>query len=393
MSSAVAVRCVVDSAAASKQQKEEAQHEAQERQLAAHVDGAGDRTRTNARGRLVQVLGHDAGVWRPGRTRSNPTSVPRTRRARRWALDALGRGDRNAGSVAPMETDDPQTTARAAADRAGVSVLDGRAMDRDGLVALADLFGEVWGRDPAMGPIVSAEILWATAHVGNPVVAAFSGDRLVGGTVGFVGVRDRTLRVHSHLTGVAGDAAGRGIGRALKWHQRAWCLARDITEVEWTFDPLVRRNAVVNLVHLGARPATWLDDLYGPMEDDRNAGLPTDRLLVRWGLTEARVQQAALGRAAEPRVEGLLRAGAEVVLDEDDAGAPVLTPTTGPRRLVRVPRDIESLRTRDRDLAAAWAGAVRDALGGGLRAGMRITGVTRDGWYVLVAPDGVAEMA
>lgn len=292
-----------------------------------------------------------------------------------------------------METDDPRTTARAAAEHAGVSVLDGRALGRDGMVALADLFGRVWGRDPAMGPIVSAEILWAAAHVGSPVTAAFAGDRLVGGTVGFVGVRDGTTRLHSHLTGVEPEASGRGVGRALKWHQRAWCLARDISEVEWTFDPLVRRNAVINLVHLGARPATWLDDLYGPMQDERNAGLPTDRLLVRWRLTEARVHQAALGRAAEPRIEGLRRAGAEVVLDEDADGAPVLTPTTGPRRLVRVPRDIESLRAHDRDLAAAWAGALREALGGGLRAGMRITGISRDGWYVLVAPDGVAEMA
>ena len=82
MSSAVAVRCVVDSAAASKQQKEEAQDEAQERQLAADVGGAGDRPRANAGGRLVQVLVHGEGVWRPGHPGSNPTSVPRSRRAR-----------------------------------------------------------------------------------------------------------------------------------------------------------------------------------------------------------------------------------------------------------------------------------------------------------------------
>lgn len=300
---------------------------------------------------------------------------------------------REGASVGAMELDDPHDTARTAAERARVTVVDGRALDRDGLAALADLFGRVWGRDRAMGPIVSAEILWATAHVGNPVVAAFDDGRLVGGTVGFLGVRDGTTRVHSHLTGVAADVAGRGIGRALKWHQRAWCLDREITEVEWTFDPLVRRNAVVNLVHLGARPASWLDDLYGRMQDERNAGLPTDRLLVRWRLTEARVQQAALGRAAEPRLEGLRRAGAEVVLDVDRSGAPVLSPTTGPRRLIRVPHDIEAMRTTDPDLAAAWAAALREALGGGMRAGMRVTGITRDGWYVLAAPDGVAEMA
>ncbi len=292
-----------------------------------------------------------------------------------------------------MDPAEPAETARAAAEGAGVTIVDGDTLDRAQLVALAELFGRVWGRDPAMGPIVSAEILWATAHVGSPVAAAWRGDTLVGGSTGFVGVRDGTSRVHSHLTGVRADATGTGIGRALKWHQRAWCLDHGIDVVEWTFDPLVRRNAVVNLVHLGARPVGWFDDLYGPMDDARNAGLPTDRLLVRWDLRDARVQQAAAGRVAEPRLEGLRRAGAAVVLDADDRGAPVLSPTDAPRRLARVPADIEAIRAADRDLAAAWAAAAREAIGRAIQQGLRVTGITRDGWYVLAAPAGVTEMA
>lgn len=292
-----------------------------------------------------------------------------------------------------MDPDEPTTTARAAAERADVTITDGPELGRPALVELAELFGRVWGREPAMGPIVSAEILWAAGHVGAPVAAAYADGELVGGSVGFVGVRDGTPRVHSHLAGVRSDVTGRGIGRALKWHQRAWCLRHGVGTVEWTFDPLVRRNAVINLVHLGARPVTWLDDLYGRMQDARNAGLPTDRLLVSWDLTDARVQQAAAGRVAEPRLEGLRRAGAAVVLDADATGAPVLSPTTAPRRLARIPDDIEAVRAADRDLAAAWAAAAREAIGQAMREGLRITGVTRDGWYVLAAPGGVAEMA
>lgn len=294
-----------------------------------------------------------------------------------------------------MERDDePRATARAAAERAGVTVVDGPELDRAALTELADLFGRVWGRDPAMGPIVSAEILWACSHVGSPVAAAVDGDgRLVGGSVGFTGLRDGTPRLHSHLAGVRPDRAGGGIGRALKWHQRAWCLDHGIDTVEWTFDPLVRRNAVLNLVHLGARPTHWFDDLYGAMTDDRNAGLPTDRFLVTWDLFDARVRQAAAGRAAEPRIDGLRRAGAVVALDVDPQDAPVSTPTDAPRRLARIPADIEAIRLDDPGLGAAWATAAREAIGGAVRTGMRVTGITRDGWYVLAAPGGVAEMA
>ena len=344
--------------------------------------------------RLTDVA--TAMIWRRCTGDSSFGGRCRTPTIARHALPALEASlkmtSRRIASAA-MDPAEPTATARAAADRAGIAIVDGDALDRDQLVALAELFGQVWGRDPAMGPIVSPEILWAASHVGAPVAAAWRGQTLVGGSTGFVGVRDGTPRVHSHLTGVRAEAAGGGIGRALKWYQRAWCLAHGIDTVEWTFDPLVRRNAVINLVHLGARPVGWFDDLYGAMDDARNAGLPTDRLLVRWDLADARVQQAAAGRVAEPRVDGLRRSGAAVVLDADERGAPVLSPSDAPRRLARIPDDIEAIRSRDRELAAAWAAAAREAIGQAMRRGMRVTGFTRDGWYVLAAGGGVTEMA
>ena len=51
-----------------------------------------------------------------------------------------------------MELDDPHDTARTAAERARVTVVDGRALDRDGLAALADPLGRVWGRGRGLGP-------------------------------------------------------------------------------------------------------------------------------------------------------------------------------------------------------------------------------------------------
>lgn len=285
-----------------------------------------------------------------------------------------------------MDLDEPRATARAAADHAGVTVTDGTALDAPVLAELATLVGQGVG---ARGTDLSPDVLWGLGHVGAPLAVAHADGELLGAIVGSLGQRDDALRLHVHAVAVRPDAAGRGIGRALCWHQRAWSLDRGVTTVAWTLDPLVRREAVVGLVHLGARPVSWVDDLVGRSRE----GLPTDRMLVSWDLADARVRQAAAGRVAEPRIEGLRRAGAEVVLDADAAGAPVLSPTGAPRRLARVPADVASIRTSDRDLAAAWAAAAREAIGGAMRDGMRVTGVTRDGWYVLAAPGGVAEMA
>jgi predicted GNAT superfamily acetyltransferase len=43
------------------------------------------------------------------------------------------------------------------------------------------------------------------------------------------------------------------------------------------------------------------------------------------------------------------------------------------------------MRSADRDRAAAWRGALRHALTAALAAGYRITGVSRDGYYLLEA--------
>lgn len=296
-------------------------------------------------------------------------------------------------------TDDPQATAHAAATAAGVDMRELRSADD--LAAAADLLDAVWGRAPASGHVLGAELLRALQHAGNQVSGAFLGEALVGATVAFLGRDAHGIHLHSHVTGVAGAARERGIGGALKQHQRAWALARGIDEVRWTFDPLVRRNAVFNLTKLGARAVAYLEDHYGAMVDARNAGLPTDRLLVSWRLTERRVVLAAAGRPAAPRVAALRAAGATVIL-EDSGGEPRTGPAAGPTLLAQVPPDIEQMRTSDRARAQRWAAAVRDSLGASLRGtdahqdpgatSYHITGCTADGWYALSA-GGVAELA
>lgn len=226
------------------------------------------------------------------------------------------------------------------AQRAGVEIRELRELPQ--AHAMIDLLLEIWGR-----PLITVEFLRALARAGNYVAGAYDGERLVGVCIGFhEEPAARTL--HSHVAGVAPGLAGRGVGRALKLHQRAWALARDIPTIEWTFDPLVARNAYFNIVKLGALPVEYLTNFYGAMHDAINGADDTDRLLVRWDLLSPRVVAAC-------------------------SGTPFERPAGGPSsRRVAAPADIESLRLDDPAAAVAWRRRVRDELEPLMAAGGRV---------------------
>ena len=249
--------------------------------------------------------------------------------------------------------------------------------DLTDLNALAELFAVVWGR-PAEPPI-NSDILKALAVSGNYLSGAFEDGRLIGGLVGWLGgTPPGHLHVHSHILGVLPGSQRHGLGFDLKQHQRRWCLERGITVAQWTFDPLVRRNAYFNLTKLGASASEYLVNFYGPMADGINAGQESDRLLITWRLDSKRAESAAAGRPAVVDITG-----AEPILHERSDGQPSASRSSAAKQLVQVPDDIVALRREDPARARAWRVAVRDALGESLRAGHAVTGVTRDGWYVL----------
>jgi predicted GNAT superfamily acetyltransferase len=137
----------------------------------------------------------------------------------------------------------PDDAVAAAATHAGVTLRELREVEetRDVVALLA----EIWGR--ADNPPLPAELLRAFSKSGNYVAGAYAGDRLVGTCIGFHG-DPATQVLHSHIAGVVPGMAGRNVGFALKLHQRAWALRRGVQVIEWTFDPLVARNAYFNLV-------------------------------------------------------------------------------------------------------------------------------------------------
>jgi predicted GNAT superfamily acetyltransferase len=275
--------------------------------------------------------------------------------------------------------DPPEATraAVAAAAAAGVVV---RELHQPGhLLAVQRLFEEVWRPAEGDPPPVTAGLLRALAHSGAYVVGAFARTRMVGASAGFFTAPPDPV-LHSHITGVAPGGQRRGIGFALKVHQRAWALARGVPEVVWTFDPLVARNAWFNLAKLGALPTEYLEDFYGPMTDAINAGMASDRLLLAWRLDDPAVAAACAGR---PRQPGPVPAEAALAVGPDLE--PVAAETDAPAVTVALPPDVERLAPERR---RAWRAAVRQALGGRLAAGAAVAGFLRHpDRYLVQRPD------
>lgn len=269
--------------------------------------------------------------------------------------------------------------ADAAARAAGVTV---RTLEElPDLERVVTLFGEIWRRSGS--PPLTLELLRALTKAGNYVGGAYADGRLVGACVGFFHAPEEDS-LHSHIAGVAPDAAGRNVGFALKLHQRAWAIARGVREVAWTFDPLVARNAWFNLTKLGARATEYLPNFYGPMDDGINGRDESDRLLVRWRLTDPAVVLACAGGGVGAVADDLRAGGAVVALRPDEAGCPVTGPLDGSVSLVAVPSDIAGLRAGDPDAARRWRLAVREVLTVLLADGAgHIEGFDRSGWYVV----------
>lgn len=274
-------------------------------------------------------------------------------------------------SATATATATAETDAAEAARRSGIAIRE--LDDMRSLAAVQRLYETVWRTGPAGTP-VTADLLRALAKSGNPVFGAFAGDELLGACFGFCSPPDAE-NFHSHIAGVLASAQGRRVGLALKLRQRAWALAHGMRTMTWTFDPLIRRNAVFNLAKLGAEPVEYLADFYGQMDDDVNRGDASDRLLVRWRLDrplpardQDQDQNRARGRAQNhtPAPPGAIR--------------------------VPVPVDIEALRLDDPLRAAGWRLDLRRELGGRMAAGGRVLGFERDGHY-LVAPQTASSTA
>jgi len=160
--------------------------------------------------------------------------------------------------------------------------------------ACVDLEREVW--QSADIDIVPIPLFVVATETGGHVLGAYEGKKLVGFTLAVAGWRNRKPYLHSHMTAVHSEYRDRGIGRQLKLFQRKDALARGISLVEWTFDPLATKNAYFNLISLGAVVRRYLPNAYGITTSPLHGGLPTDRLIAEWHLRSPHVRRVLAGK-------------------------------------------------------------------------------------------------
>lgn len=270
-----------------------------------------------------------------------------------------------------------EAAARAASHRAGVVVDDVEEMT--GLRQVSELLVSVWGRTPEGVPMPS-EVMRGLAHAGGCTTAAFdTTGALVGAATLAVAAPCGTT--YSLIAAVAPGGSDRGVGHAMKLHQRAWALRRGFRTMVWTFDPLVSRNARFNLTKLGAVADEYAPGFYGRMADHINGSGEADRLVACWQLDSGRAADAARGAPEGPTgATGPVRT-ARLLADGPD-GQPMLAEDAAGRWL-RVPRDVVELRRRSPREAEHWRSAVRDAFVDAFDHGLAATHTSRDGWYLL----------
>jgi predicted GNAT superfamily acetyltransferase len=221
----------------------------------------------------------------------------------------------------------------------------------------------VWGL--ADLEITSAIQLVATVHAGGQLLVAEDADgTIVAFCYAFAALRGGEPHLHSDMLAVRPDHRGRGLGARLKWAQREAALARGISLITWTFDPMQARNASLNLRRLGAVATELRRDFYGTTTSALHHGLPTDRLLVRWELDGDRVRRRrdvvtsapASAELERPRVNEIAGSagGAESSPPRMDLEAPEV--------LLEIPGDWDALcATAPPGVAAAWQRRVSDA--------------------------------
>ncbi|HET7451631.1 MAG TPA: GNAT family N-acetyltransferase [Thermoanaerobaculia bacterium] len=178
-----------------------------------------------------------------------------------------------------------------------------RELARPAEYALAQKVAKAAWRLPDIEAPSVADLI-AITHAGGLTAGAFRGRDLLGFVHGFPREISGRRAQHSHLLAVRPDAQGLGLSKRLKLFQREWCLARGIGLITWTYDPLLVKNARLNLVRLRARAKNYLRDFYGRI-GGIYADLPTDRFEVFWELDAPEVRRVAAGDALpEPGLGG-----------------------------------------------------------------------------------------
>lgn len=221
--------------------------------------------------------------------------------------------------------------------------------------------------------VVPAHIMLAIVRHGGMVIGAYlkATHELIGFVLGFPGYIDKDKSRQeiflSHQMGVVPKYRHLGVGYALKRAQ--WQMARKMgyALITWTYDPLLSRNAYLNIHKLGAICRMYHVNYYGELRDGLNAGIPTDRFEVEWWVHSRRVIRR-LSKIVRKELDlaHCLAAGGKIVnqtMMENGVIKPIgyqedlLTANTKqkfPILLVEIPSDFLALKEVSLDLANLW---------------------------------------
>jgi len=216
--------------------------------------------------------------------------------------------------------------------------------------------------------IVPAHLINSAVHNGGLLIGAYVNQELVGFVFGFPGFYPTPdgprLKHYSSMLGVRADLRGQGLGFALKRAQWQMVRHQGIDRITWTFDPLLSRNAWLNITRLGAVCNTYLRNFYGKMEDSLNRGLPSDRFDVDWWVNSHRVNRR-LSRRRRNHLDlvHFLHGGAPILNPAEISRSGLPHPNSAteyqlgkelPILLVEIPSDFLALKATDLKLALEW---------------------------------------
>ncbi|WP_408009943.1 GNAT family N-acetyltransferase [Pseudalkalibacillus sp. A8] len=207
----------------------------------------------------------------------------------------------------------------------------------------------------------------AVVKNGGFILGAFLEDVLVGFQYSFPGFDGQKIYLYSHSLGIHPEYRRMGIGEMLKTEQKATALQKGYDLIKWTFDPLETVNGNLNLHKLGGTCSIYMEDAYGDIPDELNAGIPSDRFLVEWKIKKPKLHRS------KDRIEetpSAIQTGFQndyLVPDQIELNR------TSSTLLVPVPGNFQTLKQKDFSLALEWREATRKVF----------TNYLSQGWIVI----------
>jgi len=214
-----------------------------------------------------------------------------------------------------------------------------------------EIFDKTWAIDS--GTEITPNLLQAMVHSGAYLSGAFIDEKCVGAAFAFPATTEG-LHLHSHMTAVLDEYRDQGIGHSLKIDQWNWAKKNNYKEITWTFDPLVARNAKLNLIKLGVDILAYYPNFYGDMTDALNAGDESDRVMASW------------------KVAGDQPVGKSVITNPDKADT-----------LIKIPEDIVTIRSEDISENLKWRHKVREEFMRAFEKGGKVVGFSANNEYVV----------